>query len=254
MLHAELDRVAHLGRDDTERVPAPAQPGEHRVHARVRPQEVAVAARVVLAVDRDELVGAGRGRARSICSRSGVPTPAISTSSAGTTPSTVRVACRNESRMSATESTSVPSKSNSHVSGDRAPAPVTSVTPANPIRVWERRTPHEKPTPRGRRRRPHPRPGRLRQLVLLAGLVHHRPSTPETAVAAPASTPAPAGKTIAVTEKDFSITVAGADRHPSPAPTRSSSPTRARRRTTSPSTAPASPTRPPRSPARARRT
>ena len=111
--------------------------------------------------------------------------------------------------MRATESTSVPSKSNSHVWGDRAPAPVTSVTPANPICVWERRTPHEKPTPRGRRCRPHPRPGRLRQLVLLAGLVDHHAVNAGNGGGS-SSTPAPAGKTIAVTEKDFSITVAGA--------------------------------------------
>jgi hypothetical protein len=58
--HAELDGVAHLRRDDAEHAPAPPQAGEHRIDPRVGAQQIGVTAQVVLAVDGDELVRAGR--------------------------------------------------------------------------------------------------------------------------------------------------------------------------------------------------
>ena len=190
---------------------------------------------VVLAVHRDELVDARPERARPSAPGAASPTPAMSTSSGGTHAEHRPGRVPERSRMSATESTSVPSKSNSHVSGARGVcAREQPVTAANPTAAWKRRTSHEKPTPRGRRRRPHPRPGRMRQLVLLAGLVHQT-STPGPAEAAPVlDVNACAGR------KDHRGQPRRISRSRSPAattsrrpaPTRSSSPTRARRRTT----------------------
>src|SRR3954453_9975261 len=108
-----------------------------------------------------------------MCSSNGLPTLDRRTSSGTTRPSTARVACRSESRISSTESTSVPSKSNNHVAGGSPPDIVTRVTPEKPIFGWEGTTAHEKPTPCGRRGRPHPRPRRLRQRVLLQRAVDH---------------------------------------------------------------------------------